>query len=240
MELASQREFYIAINTKLRHTLAEQDVGRLPNGVRDEQPTASPEATVEHPPVAKPKSTSSKRGGNQKTRAKTETNTLEHHSQSSVQPTPANALSKEVQDSFLKAHFSTTTVNSGLFREQHQDGQYSRGPNTAPKCTANYVYQTEHDTNQRRNSSNASSHSRGVGRRVYQGRGAVVPSCVADTQFEGGESAHEITRVTNSVQAPITTFTPLPRESDPVIERGGALIRQQINHSSMYDSHNIR
>ena len=34
MELASQREFYIAINTKLHQTLAEHNLGRLPNGVQ--------------------------------------------------------------------------------------------------------------------------------------------------------------------------------------------------------------
>ena len=33
MELASQREFYIAINTRLRQTLVEND-NRLPNGVQ--------------------------------------------------------------------------------------------------------------------------------------------------------------------------------------------------------------
>ena len=243
MELASQREFYIAINTKLRQTIAEQEVGRLPNGVREEQPTASPEATVETTQVSKPKSTSTKRVVNSKSRSKTEAGSLEHHLQSSVQSAPATALSKEVQDSLLKAHFSTTSANSGLFIEQHQDGLNSHAPNTTPKCVANYVYQTssEHNTTHRRSSTNASSQSRG-GRRVYQGRGgAVVPSCVSETRYESGESAHEITRVTNSVQAPITTFTPLPRESDLVVERGGALIRQQINHSSsMYDSHNVR
>ena len=34
MELASQREFYIAINTKLHQTLTEHDLPRLPNGVQ--------------------------------------------------------------------------------------------------------------------------------------------------------------------------------------------------------------
>ena len=38
MELASQREFYIAINTKLQQTLTDNDLVRLPNGV---QPIAS-------------------------------------------------------------------------------------------------------------------------------------------------------------------------------------------------------
>ena len=34
MELASQREFYIAINTKLHQTLTEHNLARLPNGVQ--------------------------------------------------------------------------------------------------------------------------------------------------------------------------------------------------------------
>lgn len=34
MELASQREFYIAINTKLQQTLTDNNLGRLPNGVQ--------------------------------------------------------------------------------------------------------------------------------------------------------------------------------------------------------------
>ena len=34
MELASQREFYIAINTKLQQTLTDHDLVRLPNGVQ--------------------------------------------------------------------------------------------------------------------------------------------------------------------------------------------------------------
>ena len=38
MELASQREFYIAINTKLHQTLTEHNLTRLPNGV---QPVAA-------------------------------------------------------------------------------------------------------------------------------------------------------------------------------------------------------
>ena len=187
MELASQREFYIAINTKLRQTLVEQDTtNRLPNGIRDEPPIRSPEI-----PVASPRHrAANKRNGNMKNRSmRTESADMHIHPPLNESMVP-NTLSKEVQDSLLKAHFQPPT--SGLFTEFGGQDPYHRSHS---KPVYNHA---PIEGNDRKITAN----SKGSSRRSYAPKGPIVSEQV--------EGSHEITRVTNSVQAPISAFAPLP------------------------------
>ena len=54
MELASQREFYIAINTKLHQTLTEHNLTRLPNGVQPVTAGGGASGDTLHPPPQQP------------------------------------------------------------------------------------------------------------------------------------------------------------------------------------------
>ncbi|XP_064402435.1 uncharacterized protein LOC135348176 isoform X2 [Halichondria panicea] len=200
MELASQREFYIAINTKLRQTLVEQDTtNRLPNGIRDEPRIGSPEM-----PVASPRHrAASKRNGNAKNRStRTEPPDVHTHPHGNEMIIP-NTLSKEVQDSLLKAHFQPPT--SSLFTEFGGQDPYHRGH---PKPVYNHASIEGNDRKITIPSSKGSS------RRSYVPKSPVV----ASEQVEG---IHEITRVTNSVQAPISAFAPLP--SHNAVQDGGGV-----------------
>ena len=109
---------------------------------------------------------------------------------------PSTALSKEVQDSLLKAHFPTPT--SGLFTDPtHDPMPYHRGT-PRPTATNHSAVEGGHEVLRKVGQKGS--------RRGGQARGPQV--------VEQMEGIHEITRVTNSVQAPISAFTPLPREGE--------------------------
>lgn len=225
MELASQREFYIAINTKLRQTLAEQDGGHPPNGVREDERKPSPEASVDSPHVGKHKSTSSKRLEAHQGHSKSETASLNQ------QVPSTGTLAKETQNTFLKAHF--TNPGGGLFLEHQQQDV----PSTSVTMTTSFHATPDHGLGQTKNPTTA---TKGASRRGFQGRGTVGAPPVTDMHLKGVESNHEVTRVTRSIQAPITTtFTPLLKEGEPVLEKGSATNRY-INPPSLIDSPTIR
>ncbi len=195
MELASQREFYIAINTKLRHSLAEQDTGnRLPNGIRDE-----PSHDV-HMTTAPRQRASSKKSGNSKSRPHIESSDTQRILSNEV--ISPNRLSKDVQDSLLKEHFQATTT-TGLFTGHRSDSAHNRA-NSKPAYSHAPIQGNDHNITQPPKGSSPG--------RSYQAK----PSMVS----EQTENFHEITRVTNSVQAPIPAFTQLPRDSCQDVRMG--------------------
>ncbi len=185
MELASQREFYIAINTKLRQSLAEQDSSNhLPNGIRSEPQLMSHDMHMTSGPRHR---ASSKRNGNMK-QHRYQIDNIETHRTVSNEVIVPSMLSKDAQDSLLKAHFQATTT--GLFLDQRSDPAHHRG-HSKPAYSHAPI-----EGNERK----ITHPSKGSPRRSYQVKGLA----------EQTENAHEITCVTNSVQAPISAFTPLP------------------------------
>ena len=123
MELASQREFYIAINTKLHQTLTEHNLARLPNGVQPVTAGGGASGDGLHPPpqphpqamaaIASGPALPHTGGGvnmyEEDSRVR-EGGALENDGlmdtdeRTSVSST---AIPKEAQDSLLQAHFSS-------------------------------------------------------------------------------------------------------------------------------------
>ena len=116
MELASQREFYIAINTKLRQTLSEHDdSSRFPNGVQPmTESNLPPAATTTQANSSSLSSSSVHRekapttgsvmvGTGERSDSTDSTSAAESRNKS----VSSTALPKEDQDSLLQAHFAT-------------------------------------------------------------------------------------------------------------------------------------
>ena len=103
MELASQREFYIAINTRLRQTLADSTTNQIPNGLQTSgnndslaQPSANPALHLSSPDFHRS--------------ASGERTSLPSPSPSLPAPSSAGALSKQDQESLLHAHFLASSL----------------------------------------------------------------------------------------------------------------------------------
>lgn len=186
MELASQREFYIATNTRLRQTLAENDVSRLPNGVqpppdgiqsspRNESMSSTPVSSLTDGLAVGPGT------------ALAQVNP----------PVVSSSLPKAAQDSLLHAHFLTSSFHypytssflhpSSTASLPHERGAWpsqlssSRSPETVP--------------------SGATRHLQTDGLRNAHPLSSEAPE---------RPSVHDVTQVTSTIQAPITAHTPLP------------------------------
>ena len=116
MELASQREFYIAINTKLRQTLSEHDdSSRFPNGVQPmTESNLPPAATTTQGNSSSSLSSSSVHREKAPTTGSVMVGTGERSdstdstsaAESRNKSVSSTALPKEDQDSLLQAHFA--------------------------------------------------------------------------------------------------------------------------------------
>ena len=177
MELASQREFYIATNTRLRQTLSENEVSRLPNGV---QPLSdSVQQTLQSNPISLP-------DGHGRGKGSIEGPDVRHQLSSL-----ATALPKAAQDSLLQAHFLTPSPTMTTTLPYHSSVQPldSRDPHLGNSTMLPY-------------------HRNPIPPFTPQDRLSSV-SRPENPEISGG-IAHDVTQVTNSIQAPITAHTPLP------------------------------
>ena len=165
MELASQREFYIATNARLRLTLSEHELNRLPNGV---QPLGGEGSLLNIPPS----STEEQRSSDER---------------SSIQSVLSASLPKAAQDSLLQAHFQATSLQSPKLSRSSTPPQHRSHPSVS---TSAHLYPSPQG--------------------LFPTTSSSTYPLGASTPPEAPNSLHEITRVINSVQAPITTFTPLP------------------------------
>ena len=126
MELASQREFYIAINTKLHQTLTEHNLARLPNGVQPIAAGGGASGDGLHPPqqpqplamaaIASGPALPHTGGGvnmYEEDSRMQEGGALENEGSGLLMDTDerisvsSTAIPKEAQDSLLQAHFSS-------------------------------------------------------------------------------------------------------------------------------------
>ena len=210
MELASQREFYIAINTRLRQTLTEND-NRLPNGV---QPSLG-EGIQQRLPNANPSSSFSTRvSDNHNQRAASSDSPVD--ASSSSKHSSSNTLSKAAQDSLLQAHFLAASLNPpGLHYPLLPAGQGGSVSNTQMRDMELRPQQPNIQHLQQNEA-------------LLPTTQGVFPTNIAVSQPTGsrlrGTPAHDserlgqpppgsnedITYVTNSIQVPIATFAPLP------------------------------
>lgn len=105
MELASQREFYIAINTRLRQTLADSTTNQIPNGLQTSNTSndglVQPSSANPALHLASPDFRRSASG---------ERASLPSPSPSLQAPSSAGALSKQDQESLLHAHFLASSL----------------------------------------------------------------------------------------------------------------------------------
>lgn len=103
MELASQREFYIAINTRLRQTLAD-GTASLPNGL---QPSGNNETRPHAPtnPALQPSPDFHRSASGDRV-------SFPSPSPSLPAPSSAGSLSKQDQESLLHAHFLASSLPS--------------------------------------------------------------------------------------------------------------------------------
>ena len=105
MELASQREFYIAMNTRLRQTLADSTANPLPNGLQASGVTTSDGAGLGNPPPPLPMSSPEFHRSASGERA-----SLPSPSPSLPAPSSVGSLSKQDQESLLHAHFLASSL----------------------------------------------------------------------------------------------------------------------------------
>ena len=99
MELASQREFYIAMNTRLRQTLSDSSPSQIPNGIQtssDGLPPSNPSLQLSSPDFHR--SASGDRAS------------LPSPSPSLPAPGSAGSLLKQDQESLLTAHFLASSL----------------------------------------------------------------------------------------------------------------------------------
>ena len=102
MELASQREFYIAINTRLRQTLVDGTTSQVPNGLQtSSEGLAQSSAANSTHQVSSPDFYRSASG---------ERVSLPSPSPSLPAPSSAGSLSKQDQESLLHAHFLASSL----------------------------------------------------------------------------------------------------------------------------------
>lgn len=147
MELASQREFYIAINTKLHQTLTEHNLARLPNGVQpiatgggvggnngvQPQPQPQAMAAISSGPALPPGGEGMSGNVYEEDSQMQESGALESGDGSLVvdadderMSVSSTAIPKEDQDSLLQAHFSSMQRTSGGRRAKSGSGSSSR------------------------------------------------------------------------------------------------------------------
>ena len=198
MELASQREFYTATTARLRQTISESETGpgRLPNGV---QPLG--EGLQQGPP--------------------SETDVLSPRTDKDQVPDGAvvptsqattnvyvmqSSLPKVDQDSLLRAHFSpaTPTLASppGKSGQSHgRDTREGRGLSPLREASHDGALMEVDGGDSRPAAQQGSAESSADYMNSARSLDGLDPTSVSVN--------HEITRVTNSVQAPITTYTPL-------------------------------
>ena len=202
MELASQREFYIAINTRLRQTLADGGSNRLPNGLQPPSSSDSlPQARGHPSSSSSPLFRSSSSGDKPNHDAFTPS-------------TSATSLSKQDQESLLHAHFLASSLPGGY--QPLNTSQPNALPSNAhpPRCLPQG---TSHDSHQ------DSSHRH----RQYDRRDYSAP--VLDSNSEGGRtpgSMYEITQVTNSIHTPLSSYVPIPAPDTDSLTRDHPQTRQ--------------
>ena len=174
MELASQREFYIATNTRLHQTLTENQSNRLPNGVQPLGDSILQNTTSDNQSTPDPRDSNS---------------------------IMSSSLPKSAQDSLLQAHFLATSLPPGFQPSRSSAAEKKSG--TSPSL-ASHGHNSPQPMFQAPNTMQfPSAHS------LF----SVNPQSSSLGDHDGERtpgSGHEVTHVTNSIQAPITTFTPLP------------------------------
>ena len=216
MELASQREFYIATNTRLSQTLAEQDGSRLPNGV---QPPGEGIQQALHLAV----SSSPPASGNGTPRSLEESENQEGSDSRQPVVVVSSSMTKAAQDSLLQAHFMATSL------PQHQASSFSSksitmGTHKKESSRHRSRVGSHQDTSQQ------DSRSRSAQELLHTSAGGLSNTLGLEnerlTQQSGG--IHEITHVTNSIQAPITTYTPLPSDS-PLDSESGWFFNRNVS-----------
>ena len=144
MELASQREFYIAINTKLHQTLTEHNLPRLPNGVQPvagaggggvsgdglhpQQPPLQAMAAISSGPalphgsegVYEEEEPGVQGGGALESDGSGLL--METENSDDRMSISSSAIPKEAQDSLLQAHFSSMQRTSGTSGRRSKSG----------------------------------------------------------------------------------------------------------------------
>ncbi len=181
MELASQREFYIATNTRLRQTLSESDVSRLPNGVQP--PADGIQPALRNDPLS---STSVASLMDRLTSSSSGCDSIRPSQAHS--PVISSSLPKADQDSLLHAHFLQHPPGSrGGWSTQASTTPSLQTPDSMPSGVANQL-------------------PRGAG--SWDTRSS--PTLATDPGDRPSGTAQDITQVTGSIQAPITAHTPLP------------------------------
>ena len=226
MELASQREFYIAINTRLRQTLMEND-NRLPNGV---QPPIG-EGIQQSLQNTTPNLSSSTAATESQSQTGPATDTLADISSSSTQLS-SNSLSKSAQESLLQAHFLTASLPPrGLHYPLLPTGQGGSIPSNQTHSMdirpqqPHVLHLQQNDTTQ----------------------GGVFPAHIVTSQpptssLLRGTSVHkgerlgqlpsgDVTHVTNTVQVPIVTYPPLPTRGMNALPSSISEPQSAANHS---------
>lgn len=226
MELASQREFYIAINTRLRQTLVEND-NRLPNGV---QPSLG-EGIQQPVQNTTPNLSSSTAVSESQSQFGPATDTLADASSSSTQLS-SNSLSKSAQESLLQAHFLTASLPPrGLHYPLLPTGQGGSIPSNQTHSMdmrpqqPHILHVQQNDTTQ----------------------GGVFPAHMVTSQSPTGSllrgtSVHkgerlgqlpsgDVTHVTNTVQVPIVTYPPLPGRGMNALPSSISEPQSAANHS---------
>ena len=222
MELASQREFYIAINTRLRQTLTEND-NRLPNGV---QPSLGEGIQQVLPNTNTNSSIGATVGNSHIQRAASSDTPVDPSSRHSS----SNTLSKAAQDSLLQAHFLAASLNPpGLHYPLLPVGQGSSVSNTQMRDMELRPQQPNIQHLQHNESLLPATQS------VLQPTGSLLRGTPAHESERSGQappgSNNDITYVTNSVQVPIATFTPLPGGGMNALPTSISRPQSSANHS---------
>ena len=200
MELASQREFYIAINTRLRQTLADGTPTQLPNGLQPSgsssdglvQSTGHALATVQQPPSSPNfhRSASSERVS---------------PSPSLPAPSSAGSLSRQDQESLLQAHFLASSLPAG-----YQPPLASK-PQQATPTNAHHPVRNIENPGFKQEVLIGRSQSPSLG--PYEHTATYSTTAQTERLSEGerhGGRIYEVTHVTNAVQAPLSSYGSVP------------------------------
>ena len=216
MELASQREFYIATNTRLSQTLAEQDGGRLPNGVQP--PGEGIQQALQMAASSSPPS-----NGESTNRTLEESDTPGDADHRHPVVVVSSSLTKAAQDSLLQAHFMATS----LPQRRASSSSSSSSKNTSVTTGAHKKEGSSRHHRGHQGGSQPGSHSRSSQELLQTSTAGLRLENERLSQQPGGN--HEITYVTNSIQAPITTYTPLPSDRSFLDSGSGWLFNRKVS-----------
>ena len=206
MELASQREFYIAINTRLRQTLADGSTNQIPNGL---QTSGSSDSLVQSSvnPALQSSSPDFRRSASGE-----QVVSVPSPSPSLPAPNSAGSLSKQDQESLLHAHFLASSLPAHKLHptptNAHHPVRTTESPSIKPERP------TVH------------SHPQPLGPYEHQ---------PYSTHFHDGQPEHEptnpalynMTHVTNTVHAHMPPYVPVSMTTSEMDTPSGEHLHRQ-------------